>query len=112
MSAKPQSIKETLAEPIAVTLVAGEIRAEVAPEGSPRWSYLEGRRVAAHVLAQIDLAALVEERAELAAHELVMLRAQALRHPAVAYEVEIQWRAGVRAVTDEAWKAARAGAAK
>lgn len=107
MSAKPLTTKETLSQPIAVTLVDGQIRAEVAPEGSARWSYLEGRRVAEHVLAGIDLAALVAERAELAAHELVMLRARQLRHPAVTYAVEIQWRAGIRATVDAAWKAAR-----
>lgn len=112
MSAKPLTPNQTLSQPIAVTLVAGEIRAEVAPEGSPRWAYLEGRRVGEHILAQLDLAALIDERAELAAHELVMLRAKALRHPAVTYAVEIQWRAGVRAVVDEAWKAAMAGVAK
>lgn len=107
MSAKPKSIKETLVETIRVEISGSAICTVPPPEGSPRWAHLEGRRVAAHVLAKLDLAALVEERAELAAHELVMLRAQALRHPAVTYAVEIQWRAGIRTIVDAAWKDAR-----
>jgi hypothetical protein len=98
--------RETLAEPIRVEMVEGQIRAESAPAGSPRWAYLEGQRVAERVLATIDLAALVEQRAELAAHTLVMMRAERLKHHGVTYETLINWKAGVRAAVDAAWKAA------